>query len=99
MIKAKDPRLHQISVAAPGFLLIGPIPEGVLTTNPILEGIPKVEFPFQRVVEEEATPSQPTIKEEEEVVDISKFEDNFKVFNRLQSPEVPAEGFSYSPSI
>ena len=98
VIKAKDTRLHQISVTALGFLITGPIPEGVLTTDPIPKGIPKVALPFQRAVEEEATPSQPAIKEEEEVVNISEFEDNFEVFSCLQSSEVPTEGFSYSPS-
>ena len=45
IIKAKDPHLHRISVAAPGFLTTGPIPKGTLTTNPIPEGIPKVALP------------------------------------------------------
>ena len=44
VIKAKDPRLHRISVAAPGFLISGPIPKGTLTTDPIPEGIPKVSL-------------------------------------------------------
>ena len=39
VIKAKNPPLHQISVAAPGFLITSSIPEGTLTTDPILEGI------------------------------------------------------------
>ena len=45
VIKARDPFLHQISVAASGFLLIDPIPEGTLTIEPIPEGIPKVALP------------------------------------------------------
>ena len=55
-IKSKDPRLHQTSVADLGFLATGPIPEGVFTTTPILEGIPKVGASF----------SHPIIKEEKE---------------------------------
>ena len=98
VIKAKDPRLHQIYVAAPGFLITSPILEGVLTIDPIPKGIHKVALPFQRVAEEEATPSQLAIKEEEEVVDIFESEDKFKVFSCLQSSEVPAEDFSYSLS-
>ena len=47
VIKAKDPLLYQISVAIPSFL----------TTDAIPEGIPKVSLSFQRVAEEEATPS------------------------------------------
>ena len=97
-IKAKDPRLHWISVATPGFLIISPIPKGVLTTEPIPEGIPKVALPFQRATEEEAIPSQPSNMEEEEVVEIFESEDDFKVFCCLQSFVVPIEDFSYSPS-
>ena len=50
VIKAKDPRLHQIKVVVPSL-----IPEGVL----------QVELPSQFVAEAEASPSQPIIKEEE----------------------------------
>ena len=77
IIKAKDPRLHQISVAILGFLII----------DPILEGIPKVALPSQRTAEEEATSSLPTTKEKEEVVKVSESEDDFEVFNRSLSPE------------
>ena len=45
VIKAKDPYLHQISIAAPGFLIFGSILEGTLFTNPIPEGIPKEALP------------------------------------------------------
>ena len=57
VIRAKDSRLHCISVTALGFLLLEgpPIPEGTLLTHPILrddlvsklisEGIPRVVFP------------------------------------------------------
>lgn len=81
VINAKDLRLHQINVVASGFLTTGPNPEGTLTTNPIPEGIPKVALPFERVSEKEATPSQPTIKEGEEVIEVSDSENDFKVFN------------------
>ena len=49
VMKAKDPPLHQIIVAVPDFLHPegAPVPEGVLITQPILEGVPKVAFPFQ----------------------------------------------------
>ncbi|KAL0007968.1 hypothetical protein SO802_009470 [Lithocarpus litseifolius] len=40
-IRARDPRLRQISVAAPGFLLFGPIPGETLVTAAIPDGIPK----------------------------------------------------------
>ena len=91
VIKAKDSRLHQISVAIPGFLITGAIPEGTLATDLIPEGIQKVALPPQYTAEEEATPSQPTIVGEEEVVKVSDFEDSkddFEVFNQLSSPEI-----------
>ena len=71
VIKARDPRLHRINVVVPSFLVPDPIPTS----------IQQVELPFQRVAEEEATPSQPTIKEKEQVVEVSDFEDEFEVFN------------------
>ena len=55
-------------------------------------------MPFQRAAEKEVTPSQPAIKEEEEIVEIFEFEENFEVFSYLQSSKVLVEGFSYSPS-
>ena len=91
VIKARDPRLHRISVIAPGFLTAGPIPEGTLTTDPILESIPKVAPPLQRFVEEEATSSQPLIKGEGVIVEVSDFEgseDEFEVFNQFLPPEI-----------
>ena len=83
--KGERPRLHQISVAAPGFLV----------TDPISEGKPKIVLPFQLVAEEEATPSQPTIKEEEGVVEVFDSEDDFKVFNHPLSPEAPTGDFGH----
>ena len=77
-IKVRDPRLHQISVAAPSFLL----------TNPISEAIPYIALPFQRASEEEATPSQSMIKEEEKVVEVFYSKDDFEVFNQPLSLEV-----------
>ena len=74
----RDPRLHQISIAAPSFLL----------TNPISEAIPYIALPFQRASEEEATPSQSMIKEEEKVVEVFYSKDDFEVFNQPLSLEV-----------
>ena len=95
IIKAKDPRLHRISIAVPGFLVTElvpegtlatvPLPKGTFATTPILEGIPRVAPPLQHVAEE-AISSQPTTKEEEEekdrgVVELTDSEDEFAVFN------------------
>ena len=48
---------------------------------------------------DEATPSQPAIKEEEEenVVEILDSEDDFEVFNRLESLEASTDDFSHLP--
>ena len=65
VIKAKDLRLRQISVATPSFLITSPIPEGILITDPILKGIQKVALPLQYTIGE-ATSSHFAVKEEEE---------------------------------
>ena len=52
VIKAKDPQLHRISVAAPGILITRLVPEGTLATTPIPEGIPMVAPPLQHAAEE-----------------------------------------------
>ena len=70
VIKARDPHLHLISVTALGFFTTAPIPEGTLTTVPILAGIAKVALPSQRFAEEEATSSQPSIKGEEGIIEV-----------------------------
>ena len=84
VIKAKNPRLHRISVAAPGFLINGPILEGTLTTNPIPEGIPKVALPPQHTIGEATSSHLAITKEEEEkeeeVVEVSDSEDEFESF-------------------
>ena len=87
MIKAKDYCLHLINIAIPGFLNLGPAPKCVQ----------QIELPFQRIAKEEATPFQPTIKEEEEIVVVLEFEDNFEVFNHPQSPEALVGDFSHLP--
>lgn len=56
-----------------------------------------MELPFQRTVEEEATPSQPDLNEEVKIVEVSDFDDDFEVFNQLQSPEAPIGDFSHLP--
>jgi len=86
VIKARDPQLHRISVAASSFLITNPIPKGTLTIEPIPEGIPKVALPPQQTTGV-TTSSHPTNTEEEEVVEVSDFEDEFDVFNQILSPE------------
>ena len=86
VIKVNDPRLQRISVAASGFLLPSPKLEGTLITEPIFEGIPKVTSPLQHTTGV-ATSSRPTNTEEEDVVKVLDFEDEFEVFNQALSPE------------
>ena len=59
VIKARDPRLHRISVAAPGFLLPRPKVESEEITTPILEGIPKVGTSSLQQTTNAATSSHP----------------------------------------
>ncbi|KAK9989227.1 hypothetical protein SO802_029466 [Lithocarpus litseifolius] len=96
VIKAKDPLLRRISVAALSFLLLEgtPIPEGTLPTFPIFEGFP-ISNLASRSTPGEATPSQHSIKEEKEekekqkeIVEVSDSEDPFEAFNQPLSPEV-----------
>ena len=85
VIRARDPRLHHISVAYEGFVVLEgiPIPEGTSLTQPFFVGIPSVG----------ASQSQPIVKEEKEekeeekekelgeIVDLSDSQDEFEVFN------------------
>ena len=93
-IKARDPRLHLINVAMPGFLNPGSGPQGVL----------KIESLLQCKAEDEVTPFQPATREEEEeekeeeVVEVFDSKDEFEVFNQPQSPEVSTDDFGHLPS-
>ena len=95
-IKARDPRLHLINVAMPGFLNPGSGPQGVL----------KIESLLQCKAEDEATPFQPATREgeeeeeeekEEEVVEVFDSKDEFEMFNQPQSLEVSTDDFSHLP--
>ena len=81
--------MHQINITVSGFLVTGLIPKGVQ----------QVELPFQHITEEEATPSQPIIKEEEQAIEVLDSEDEFEVFNQLQSLEPPTGDFSHFPPV
>ena len=90
MIKAKDPRLHRISVAYEGFI----VPKGVLLPKnaPFTQSLPVATLlarvpspsPILQVEEEE--------EEEEGFVDLTKSTDEFEVFNQPSPPKnVPEE--------
>ena len=61
------------------------------------EGVQQAVLLFQHTAEEEATPSQPAIKEEEQVVEVSDSKDDFEVFNQPQSPKAPTGDFNHLP--
>ena len=67
-----------------GFLIFGPIPEGVLNTNPIPEGIPRVEASSSSLIVKENEEEEEE-EEEGEIVEVSDSEDNFNVFNQSES--------------
>jgi len=102
VIRARDPRLHQISVAVPGFLLPqgAPIPEGTLITQPILEGtLTGLHIP-EGVPKVALQPSSKEESEEEErqkkVVDVSDSEDFYEVFDQPLSPEMSTSDLDQS---
>ena len=70
---------------------------GFLNPNRALEGVQQVEPLPPYTAKDEATPSQQTIKEKEEMVEVLDSEDNFEVFNQPQSPEGPTGDFDDLP--
>ena len=84
VIKAKDPRLHRISVAYEGFV----VPEGILIpeskpfTQPLLVAtlLAGISSPLPVPQEEEE-------REEEDFVDLTDSLDEFEVFNQPSSPK------------
>ena len=88
--------MQRISIAALGFLLSGPIPEGAVTIEHIPEGISMVASPLSQVTGI-AISSCIANTEEEEVADVLDSEDKFEVFNRAWSPETST--FDLAPPI
>ena len=93
VIRAKDPRLHRISVAYEGFV----VPKGIPLPkySPLSQPLPiatlaagETSLPLILQVEEEEEAEQ----EEEGFVDLTEFTDDFEVFNQLSPPtNVPEE--------
>ena len=85
VIKARDPRLHRISVAYEGFM----VPEGI----PILEGTPLIQALVVATPSVGTSSSPPVLQEEEEgekeegFVDLTDSLEEFEVFNQLPSPK------------
>ena len=84
VIRARDPRLHRISVAFKGFI----VPEGI----PLPQDTSHTEPLFVTDISAGASSSQPTLREEEveekeeeeeeEIVELSDFSDDFGIFNQ-----------------
>ena len=93
MIRAKDPRLHRISVAYEGFVVPEgiPFPRYTPLTQPLSVATLSAGVPFPSpilLVEEEEEEEQ----EEEGFVDFTESTDDFEVFNQLSPPKnVPEE--------
>ena len=93
VIRAKDPRLHRISVAYEGFVVPEgiPLPKCTPLTQPLLvatlsAGIPS-PLPILQIEEEEEER-----QEEEGFVDLTESTNDFEVFNQLSPPKnVPEE--------
>ena len=91
--RAKDPRLHRISVAYEGFV----VPQGVPLPrySPLIEPLPvaslaavATSFPPIFQVEEE----EEVEREEEGFVDLTSLTDDYEVFNQSSpSPNVPED--------
>ena len=87
MIKAKDPRLHRITVAEHEFLLL----EG----SPVPKGVPLVgSSSSHQAAEAEGVRAE----SEEQVADLDQFEDEFGVFDQVDLFEDPS-GDSGDPSL
>ena len=84
VIKAKDPRLHRISVAYEGFVVPEgiPIPESTPFSEPLLVATLSagISSPPLIIQEEEEG-------EEEDVVDLTDSLDEFEIFNQSLSPK------------
>ena len=96
VIKAKDPRLHRISVAYEGFVVLEGIP--LPTSTPLTQllpvatlsvGVPSPSPILQEGEEEEEEEEEP---EEEGFMDLTESTDEFEVFNQPSPPKnLPAE--------
>ena len=101
VIRARDPRLHRINVAVPGFLIPCPKVEGAEITTPIPKGIPKTGASSQQWIAGATTLSRLADIEEGEVLEVANSEDKFEVFSQALSPEIshPDLGPPFSPII
>ena len=98
VIKAKDPRLHRISVAHKEFIIPEgiPIPKGTPFTQPFFAGIPSVEVSSsQPVLLEEEEEEEKEEEHPEGALALSDSSDRFEVFNQPLSPENTSANLDY----
>ena len=88
MIKAKDPRLHRISVAYEGFVVPEgiPIPESTPLTQPL-----PVATPSTGISSPPPIPQEKEEGEEEGFVAVTDSLDEFEIFNQPSSPKILTE--------
>ena len=91
VIRARDPRLHRISVAYEGFI----VPEGI----PLPQYTPRTEPLFVASVSTRTSSSLPSLRKKEikgrkekgkgkeKVVAVSESSDDFRIFDQPTSPE------------
>ena len=99
VVKARDPRLHRISVAYQGFVVPKgvPIPKGTPHTQPLFVATPSIgASSSQLVLEEGEERKEEEVEEEEEkglegIVDLTDSSDEFEVFNQPPSLENVSE--------
>ena len=90
VIKARDPRLHRISVAYQRFIVPKgvPLPRDTPHTQPLFVATPSIgASSSQPVLKEEEEGKEEEERSPEEVVDLSDSSDEFEVFNQTLSPE------------
>ena len=88
VIKARDPRLHRISIAYKGFMVPEgiPIPEGTPFTQPLLVATLSARISSSTLVPQEEEKGEEE-KDEEGFVDLTDSLDEFEIFNQPSSPK------------
>ncbi|XP_050278148.1 uncharacterized protein LOC126719660 [Quercus robur] len=96
VIRARDPRLHRISVAYTGFIVLEgiPLPQYTSHTGPLFVAKPSAGVSSSQLTprEEEVEERKEEEKDKEEVVEVSETSDDFGIFDQsINSGEDPDE--------
>ena len=91
MIRARDPRLHRISIAYEGFIVPEgiPLPQYTSRTEPLFVASVSAGTPLSLLTlrEKEIKGRKEKEKDEEEVIAVSESSDDFGIFDQPISPE------------